>query len=60
MVRENQIRKFKHGQLPNIKVNHFSEDKNLWFCVFQEDFKFPYISLTEQHIEETTELIESK
>lgn len=60
MVSENQMRKFVDSNLPNIKVNHFSTEKNQWICVFQEDFKYPYISLTTKQIEESTELIKSK
>ena len=57
MISENQIRKFNSGELPDIKVNHFSVDKNAWMCVFQEDFKFPYIHLTKNQIEERTKLV---
>lgn len=53
------MRKFIDCNLPNIKVNHFNTEKNQWFCIFQEDFKYPYISLTTKQIEESTELIES-
>lgn len=60
MIKQGQIRKFKDGELPDIKVNHFIKDTQKWFCIFQEDFKYPYISLTEKQIEHETVLIKKQ
>lgn len=57
MIKEEQIRKFINNELPNIKIGFFREDIKKWFCIFQEDFKFPYISLTEEQIENETVLM---
>lgn len=57
MIEKGQIRRFKNGILPNIKISFYNESKQLWCCVFQEDFKFPYIHLSEDKIESDTELI---
>lgn len=58
-LEENQIRKYKHGKLPNIKLAYFNKEKDEWLCVFQEEFIYPYIHLTKKKIEESTELIEN-
>ncbi len=57
MIQTGQIRKFKNSVLPNIEVSHIRQDTNEWFCVFQEDFYYPYISLTEEKLMNTTELL---
>ena len=57
MIELNQIRKFKTKQLPNIKVGTFSENKNAYLCTFEEDFYYPYITMSAEEIENETEII---
>lgn len=58
MIEEGQIRRFKSGGLPDIKVNNFSEDKNKWICILQEDLGVcPYMQFTTEKLESDTELV---
>ena len=57
MIEENQIRKFKDSTLPNIKILFHKSDNDQWECIFEEEFTYQYISLTEKKLIEETELI---
>jgi hypothetical protein len=59
VIKEKQIRKFKNKKLPNIEVG-FIRENGLWLCTFTEDFKYPYISLTDEQLELDTEIIKEK
>ena len=58
MIEVGQIRSFKDKGLPNIKVAFLRDETKEWLCVFQEDFKYPYISMSEENIKNNTELVE--
>jgi len=58
MVEAGQIRKFKDSSYPNIRIGFKKLEPRIWLCVFQEDVKYPYISLDEEDIENDTVLVE--
>lgn len=57
MIEKNQIRRFTDCALPNIKIWYFSEQREAWLCIFQEDFKYGDIFLTEDQINKDTEIV---